>query len=153
MQHLFSLTHCVMCNLLTWDGNLKFLNHEENKKYRAVNLAEVQNWWALGLEKGFFYFRRTNLLPPWGQDLVGTGCSMGTLGVGAGDTADRWLQFSSLLCTQKAGQKTHRVLHGFCGVFWTRHAVLRLQPKSKVRFVRGISNISYVTVILQACAC
>lgn len=126
-----------------WDGNLKFLNHEENKRYRVVNLAEVQSWWALSLEKGVVYFRRTNLLPPWGQDSVGTGYSIGTLRVCAGDAADRWLQFSSLLCTQKAGQKTPRLLHGFCGVFWTGHAVLRPQHKSKVRFVGGISNISY----------
>lgn len=63
---------------------------------------------------------------------------METLSVGAGDAADRWLQFSSPLCTQKAGQKTHQLLHGFCDVFWTRHAVLRLQPKSKVRFVLGL---------------
>lgn len=63
--------------------------------------------------------------------------------MGAEDAADRWLQFSSLWCTEKAGQKTHHLLHGFCDVFWTRHAVLRMQPKPKIRFEGGVSNISY----------
>lgn len=61
---------------------------------------------------------------------------------GAGAAADRWLQFLSLLCTQKVGQKTHHLLHVFCDVFWTRHALMRLPPKAKVAFVGGISNIS-----------
>lgn len=85
---------------------------------------------------------RTNFLPPRGQGSMGATYVIKFLRVGAGDAAGRWLQFLSLLCTQKVAQKTHHLLHVLCDEFWTRHALMRLQPKSKVRFIGRISNIS-----------
>lgn len=52
IQHAFFLSCYVMCNLITCDGNLKLLNktpQKGNTKYRAVNVTDMQSWWALGL--------------------------------------------------------------------------------------------------------
>lgn len=119
-------------------GNLKLLNKTQQKgnaKYRAVDATDMQSWLGTGSD-----FRR-NFLPPWGQGLVGTKYVTKSPRVGAGNAADRWLQFLSLLCTQ-VSQKAHHFLHVFCAVFLTRYALMKLQPKSKAGFVGGISSIS-----------
>lgn len=66
-----------------------------NTKYKAVSVADMQSWWALGLiseeQISFLHRDRAQWVPH----------VMKSLRVGTGDAADRWLQFFSLLCTQE----------------------------------------------------
>lgn len=138
-----------MCNLVTCGGNLKLLTQtqqKEDRKNRAVNLEAVHSWGTPSLEKGRD-FGRTDFLHSWGRDLVSTGYSVETARVAAAVAADSWLQFLSLWCAQKTGPQTHHLLQGFREVWWTRQAVLRLQPQPRGGAVGAIAGFPPVMTV------